>query len=151
MSLFPVRSSRLADGLGVRHVILLALHKRLHIGRRDQPQLMPQLANVPAPEVSAATGFHRHDARGQLAEKLQHLPSPCLFAQNGSSCAVSSMHLEYILRKIEPADMTRPLCGSLQTHLGTSDAVGGGHIIRAFHRSLPIRIIRINLKLCRRI
>ena len=29
------------------------------------------------------------------------------------------------------SDMTAPLCGSLQTHLGTSDAVGSGHIIRA--------------------
>jgi len=63
---------------------------------------MAQLADLTAPEVGTATGLHRHDARGQLAEKLQHLRSAYLFAQNRPSCAVGSMHLEHILRQIEP-------------------------------------------------
>jgi hypothetical protein len=63
---------------------------------------MAQLADLAAPKMRAATGFHRHDARGQLAEKLQHLRSPYLFAQNGPPCAVSSMHLKHVLRQIEP-------------------------------------------------
>jgi hypothetical protein len=34
--------------------------------------------------------------------------------------------------------VTAPLCGSLQTHPGTLDAVGGGHIIRALAFGLSI-------------
>ena len=60
--------SRLADRLSIGGIILLPLDERLHIGRRDQPHVMAQLANFAA--VSAATGFHCHDAGGQLAEKL---------------------------------------------------------------------------------
>jgi hypothetical protein len=60
--------------------------------------------------VRPATGFHRDDARRQLAEKLQNLCSPQLLAQNRPARAVSSMHLDrkgaegdkYILRQIEP-------------------------------------------------
>jgi len=37
------------------------------------------------------------------------------------------------------SDMTAPLCGSLQTHLGTSDAVGGGHIINAVLHLPPLK------------
>lgn len=31
------------------------------VSRRDQPQVMPQIANLSAPEISAAAGLHRDD------------------------------------------------------------------------------------------
>ena len=81
-----------------------------------------------AGQLRTATSFYRHDARGQLAEKFQHLSPPQRLAQNGPSCAVGSMHLEHSLRQIEPDRdslvMTAPLCGSLQ-HPGTFDVTGG--------------------------
>jgi hypothetical protein len=61
-----------------------------------------QLANPAAPEVSAAAGFHRNHASRQLAAKLQDLCPPQLLAQNRLAGVVGSLHLEYILRKIEP-------------------------------------------------
>ncbi len=30
--------------LGIRHIVFLALHQRLHIGRRDQPHLVAEIA-----------------------------------------------------------------------------------------------------------
>ncbi len=41
------------DGFSIRHVVLLALHERLYISRRDQSHLMAQPGKFPAPEVRA--------------------------------------------------------------------------------------------------
>ena len=54
------------------------------------------------PEMSAAVGLHCNNAPLHLAEKFQNLRPLQLLAQNRSVCAVGSMHLEYILRQIEP-------------------------------------------------
>ena len=43
---------------------------------------MPQLADLAAPEMRAATGFHRDDAGRQLTEELQNLHAPQLPAQD---------------------------------------------------------------------
>ncbi len=79
----------------------MAFDEGFYVGWRDQPNLVAQLADLATPEVSAAAGFHRNHASRQLAEKLQHLRPPQLLTQNRLACAVSSMHLEYILRQIE--------------------------------------------------
>ena len=45
----------------------------LDAGGRDQPHRVAELADLTAPEISAATSVHRDDAGRQLVEKLQHL------------------------------------------------------------------------------
>jgi len=62
---------------------------------------MAKLADLAPLEVSAATGFHRDNARRQLPEKLQHLRSPQLLAQNPPARAIGPMDLKHILRQIE--------------------------------------------------
>lgn len=62
---------RFRKGFRVRFVILLALHKRLHVGRRDKPNLVAVPLCHPAPVTrrGAGAGLHRNDARGLLGEK----------------------------------------------------------------------------------
>jgi len=88
--------------LRIGRVVLLALHERLDVGRRDQPHLMAQLADLAPPEVRTAAGFHRYDTRSQLPEESQHLIPSQLLAQHGMPGDISSMHLKHILRQIEP-------------------------------------------------
>jgi hypothetical protein len=96
---------------------------------------MAQLADLASPKMRAATCLHCDDTRWQLAEKLQHLSPPQLLAQHRVAKPIGSMHLEHILRQIEPDSDNlrhdRSLCGSLQTHHGTQMPSGGGHIIKA--------------------
>jgi hypothetical protein len=78
---------------------------------------MAKLADLAPPEVSASTGFHRDNARRQLPEKLQHLRSPQLLAQNPPARAIGPMDLKYSLRQpvgdccafaCRPTDPARP-------------------------------------------
>jgi hypothetical protein len=53
---------RFADRLGVRSVVLLPLDERLDIVGGDQPDLVPQFADLAAPVMGTAACFHRHHA-----------------------------------------------------------------------------------------
>jgi hypothetical protein len=75
----PLR--RLADRLGIGHVVLLALHERLHVRWRDQAGLMTQGGDLPGPVVGARTGFHRHNAPRLGGEERQHLVSSKLLPE----------------------------------------------------------------------
>jgi len=108
---------RFTDCFGIGSIIFLALDERLDVGRRDQPNVMAQLADFARPEVSTATRFHRDTARRQLPEELQHLCSPQLLAQHCTARAVCAMHLEHILCQpigdcyafaCQPTDRIRP-------------------------------------------
>jgi hypothetical protein len=48
---------RLTDGLGVGHVVLLPIHEWFDIGRRDQPDHVAQLRELPPPVMRSATCF----------------------------------------------------------------------------------------------
>src|SRR4028118_952532 len=50
--------SRLADRLGISGIVLLALHERLHVSRRDQPDRMPERADLAGPMMGTAAGLH---------------------------------------------------------------------------------------------
>lgn len=88
----------LADRLGIGGIVLLALDERLDLGGWDQPHLMAQFADLAAPEVGAAAGFHRHDAGPQLPKEGQNLISPQLLVQNRPPRGVGAMRLKHILR-----------------------------------------------------
>ena len=89
------------DRLGVCRVILLPLDERLDVGQRDQSHIMAKLADLTPQKMSAATGFHRDNAKWQLLEKFQNLSSPQFLTQNCPPCAFSPIDLKYILRQIE--------------------------------------------------
>lgn len=91
-----------ADRLCIGGIILLALDEGLDVGGRDEPHLVAQLADLTAPEMRAATGFHRHDTRLQLAEEGQHLIPPQRLAQLRPTRGISPMDLKHILRQVEP-------------------------------------------------
>jgi len=82
-------------------IVFLALDEGLDVSWRDRPNVMAQLADLARPEVSAATRFHRDNARRQLPEKPQHLRSPQFLFQNRTACTVRSVDLKYILCQIE--------------------------------------------------
>ena len=47
-----VRSQRrLGDGLGILVIVLLSLHERFDVDRRDDPRFVPQRAECPADEA----------------------------------------------------------------------------------------------------
>jgi len=65
---------RFTDGFGICRVVLLPLHERLDVDRRDQAHTMAQLANLAGPIVRACTGFHGDDTgrlRRQEPKKLR--------------------------------------------------------------------------------
>ena len=71
-------ADRLADRLRVPPVVLVALHIRLHIGRRHQSNLMAVAADHPRPVMRAAAGLHAHRAGRKLCKKLRHGAAPQL-------------------------------------------------------------------------
>src|SRR5580704_16567149 len=66
-----VRPQRcLGNRLGVVVIILLPLHERFDVDRRDDPRLVAQCAEHSADEVRALASFHADDTRRQLLERL---------------------------------------------------------------------------------
>ncbi len=67
---------------GVCSIVLLALDEGPDAGRWDYPDIITRFAGFAAPEMSAATGLDRNDARWQHLEKLQYLRSPQFLSQH---------------------------------------------------------------------
>jgi hypothetical protein len=91
-----------ANGLHVSHVVLLALDERLHVFRRDQPDLMPELSDLPSPVMRAPAGLESHHARLQGCEERQHLGSRRLLAEDDLSRRVGPVSLKGMLRDVQP-------------------------------------------------
>lgn len=49
----------LCDRLRIGHVVFLAFQERLRVGRRDQPDLVTEIADCPAPVMGARARIHR--------------------------------------------------------------------------------------------
>jgi len=92
--------NRLANGLGIRSVVLVPLDVSLHILRRHQPYLMAQRAQLPRPVVRRRTCLHPHQTARQSTEERQNLRPPKLLAQNRPSCCIDPVYLENMLRQI---------------------------------------------------
>src|SRR5215471_16840357 len=88
---------RLTDRLGISSIILLSLHKRLHVSRRDQADRMAKLADLTRPVVGAAASFHRHHARRLTGEKRKHLLAPQPLAEYHLAGRISSVCVKYPL------------------------------------------------------
>ena len=99
MGLFTRR--RAYDRLGIVRIIFLTLDERLHIGGRNEPDVMAKLDQFPPPEVRASTSLHHHHTRRQRREESQHLRAPQLLSKQCAAASICSVELEYILRQIE--------------------------------------------------
>src|ERR1700740_2624762 len=65
----------LTDCLGISRIILLPLHERLDVGRRDQPHCVAQLADLSPPIVRSCASFHRDNAGRLPRQELEQLRS----------------------------------------------------------------------------
>jgi hypothetical protein len=91
----------LTNRLGIRHVVLVALHVGLHVARRHHPDLMAQRRDLARPIVRRGTGLHPYPTRRQLLEKGQNLPSSQLSSDHSPSRTINPMNLENVLRKVQ--------------------------------------------------
>src|ERR671911_2293934 len=96
----------LADRLGIRHVVLLALDERLYIGRRDQPHLVAELSDGAAPIVRARAGLHGDDAAGLACEEGQHLLAPELLAEQDGAGRARPCAWNTFLARSKPMVLT---------------------------------------------
>ena len=92
---------RFTDRLRVSHVVLLSLHERLHVCRRDQLRVVPNCGELARPIMSAGTRLHRHNAPRQGREERQHLVPPELLAEHDPAARIRTVNLKNRLGQID--------------------------------------------------
>jgi hypothetical protein len=75
----------LADRLGIGGIVLLPLDERLDVRRRDQPDSMPEHANLARPMMGAAAGLHSNGAGWLGRKERANLAPPQPLAEHNSS------------------------------------------------------------------
>lgn len=60
-----------ADRLGVSRIIFPVLDEGLHVGGRDEADVVARLCQFPPPEMRTVAGLHRHRAGRQPGEELK--------------------------------------------------------------------------------
>src|SRR5918993_2516429 len=90
-----------ADRLGIGHVGLLALDERLHVGWRDQPHLVAELADRPTPMMRARAGLHGDEAAGLACQEGQHLLAPEPLAEHDGAGRARAVRLEHVLGQVQ--------------------------------------------------
>ena len=95
---------RFRDRLRVRRVVLVPLDEGLHVDRRNQPHLVTERHDLPAPVVGAGARLHRHRARRLRGEKAQQLPAPQLPAVRHRPVRLRPVYLKAPLCQIDPDD-----------------------------------------------
>ena len=86
------------DRLGIRRVVLMPLHKRLDVDRRNQPYLVAELADLAAPVMRARARLHRHRAIRLRGNEVQELRPAQLLAEGHRTIRTRPMHLKAALR-----------------------------------------------------
>jgi hypothetical protein len=118
-----------ANSLSVDRVVLLPLHERLYISRRDQPNLMPKLGELASPVMRSTTRLKRYSATRLRREEVQKLSSADPLAEKRSPLVVHSMCVENMFSDIQTQVVTFDTDASLKwcsnTPLWHIDAVGG--------------------------
>ena len=92
---------RLADGLRIGRVVLVALHIGLDVGRRHQPDFMAQGDKLPCPVMRRRTSLHADHTRRDPFEQHQQLVTTHLAAKHRPAFIVDAVNLENILRNIQ--------------------------------------------------
>ncbi|BAR63640.1 uncharacterized protein NK6_d_81 (plasmid) [Bradyrhizobium diazoefficiens] len=89
-----------ANRFCIGHIVFLAFHKGLYIGRWNQTHCVTQLANLTSPVMGAGAGFHRYQARRLLSKESQHIVTTQLFAENNNAASVCAMCLKNMFRQV---------------------------------------------------
>src|SRR4029077_13786712 len=95
---------RLSDRFGIGSVVLLATHKRLHVNRRNEPDLVPQQLNGSTPPVRRRTRLHCHYRAGLLSQQTEQLAPRHSLAKRCSPVAGHTVKLEYSLCQVDSND-----------------------------------------------
>ncbi|MFK4492260.1 transposase [Bradyrhizobium sp. USDA 336] len=133
-----------ADRFGVSGIVLLPLHERLDVTWSNQPDSMSQLRNLPRPVMAAGTCLHGDRAGRLRGKEPKHLIAAQLFPEQHTSRRIPAMHLEHILRQIQP-DCVNFRHGRLRSsddhrhHFGTAMPSGGVHHNYATHKTPKIK------------
>src|SRR3954462_2460372 len=126
--------------------VLLPLDERLHVSRRDQPHLVPQLGDLACPVVGARARLHGHKTARLRGEEGEHLIAPQLLAEQNHAGGTCPVCLEHVLGQIQ-SDRANfchgrlPSSGCQHHHFGTSMPSGGVHSITEI-RALLRRLLR---------
>ena len=75
---------RLADRFGIRRIVLLPLDERLHVSRRDQPHLVPELADLAGPVMRSGARLHRDNAARLRGEERTASDARSLLRNTGA-------------------------------------------------------------------
>src|SRR3954451_11051000 len=85
----------------IRPVVLLPLHVRLDVGRRDQAHGVAQLAELTRPVMRPGAGLHRHRAGRLGGEEFEHLRPHQALAEHHTAGRVCPVRLENPLRNVQ--------------------------------------------------
>src|SRR5262245_8826206 len=92
---------RLADGLSIAGVVLLALYVRLHVGRWHQSNRVPESLQLARPVVRRGTRLDANHARQQLLKEAENPCTPELLANDNLAIRIDTVNLENGLRNVE--------------------------------------------------
>ena len=92
---------RLADRLSVGGIVLVALDVGLHILRRHQPDLMPELRQLARPIMRRGASFHADKTWRQCFEERNHLAAAKLLSDDDLLGRVDAVNLEHVLGDIQ--------------------------------------------------
>ncbi len=93
--------NRLTDRLRIRCISLPALYVGLYIGRRHQPDLVPQCDQLASPMMGRCTCFHTNKAAWQIGEEADHLCAPKLAPNENGAIAPDGAFLKGALLVVE--------------------------------------------------
>ena len=94
-----VTASQMASAGRVR---LSALHVRLDVGGRHDPNLVAECGQFPGPEMRPGAGFEADEARLEPREEGQNLRTPKLALHNGLAGPVHPVNLSTVLARSTP-------------------------------------------------
>jgi hypothetical protein len=93
---------RLAARLGVGRIVLVALDVGLDVLRRHQPCVVAEDPEFARPVVRAAAGLEADPAARQVGEQGQHFGARQPLAQPHPALRIDAVHLEHVLRNVQP-------------------------------------------------
>jgi hypothetical protein len=122
--------NRLADRLGIGHVVLVAFHISFHIVGWHQASFMAKRNQLTSPMVRRRAGFEVDKARRNLGKEREDLAASQPLAHHYAAHLVHRMNLEDTLCQIKTnccniAHGWLPLLISNDHHPGTSMPSGG--------------------------
>ena len=95
---------RFRDRLRVGRVVLASLDERLHVDRGNQPHLVAERRDLPAPVMGAGASLHRRRTPRLRGEKPQQPPAAQLPAEGHRPVRSRPVQLKAALCQINPDD-----------------------------------------------